>query len=73
MPTRPEPEEYPEPEDLSLLVTDPVCGRDVAITRAASSSDYGGATYYFCSLQCQQDFERLPEHYIPPPANAVEP
>ena len=64
MPTRPDDGDYAEPEELALLMTDPVCGRDVAVTKAASS-DYSGTTYYFCSPQCQQDFERLPERYIP--------
>jgi Cu+-exporting ATPase len=67
MATRSDPSEYPEPEDLSLVVNDPVCGREVAITRAAASEDYAGTTYYFCSLQCQQDFERQPDRYVPSP------
>jgi Cu+-exporting ATPase len=67
MATRAEAGEYTESEDLALQVRDPVCGRDVVITRAPSSSDYAGTTYYFCSQQCQQDFDRLPSHYVPPP------
>jgi Cu+-exporting ATPase len=72
MTARPEPEEYPEPEDLELTVTDPVCGREVVMTKAAGSDDYGGTTYYFCSAQCQQDFERQPDRYIPA-ASPAEP
>jgi YHS domain-containing protein len=54
-----------EEGELALLARDPVCGRDVAITRAPASTDYAGTTYFFCSLECQQDFERQPELYVP--------
>jgi len=62
-----------ESEELSLEVSDPVCGRDVVVTRAAASSDYAGATYYFCSLECQQDFERQPDRYVEPPLHPEPP
>jgi YHS domain-containing protein len=60
-------------DDLALLVSDPVCGRDVAIMRAAASSDYSGATFYFCSLACQQDFDRQPDRYVEQPLHAEPP
>jgi YHS domain-containing protein len=60
-------------QELALEANDPVCGRDVVITRAASSSDYAGATYYFCSLECQQDFERQPDRYVEPPLHPEPP
>ena len=56
---------YGEPEEAALLARDPVCGRDVSITQAAASSDWAGTTYYFCSLECQLDFDRQPDRYVP--------
>jgi YHS domain-containing protein len=47
-----------------LMTKDPVCGMDVEIARAAASSDYEGKTFYFCSLQCKEDFERQPDAYM---------
>jgi hypothetical protein len=29
------------------------------------SSTYLGRTYYFCSTQCKQDFDRKPAKYVP--------
>ena len=46
-----------------LLAHDPVCGMDVEIARAAASTDFEARTYYFCSLQCKEDFERQPQRY----------
>ena len=53
--------------ELELEARDPVCGKDVVLTRSSSSIDYGGTTYYFCSAECEQDFERTPELFVPPP------
>ena len=49
--------------ETGLLAKDPVCGMDVEIARAAASTDLEGRTFYFCSLQCKQDFDRQPERY----------
>lgn len=46
-----------------LMAKDPVCGMDVEIARAAASTDHEGRTYYFCSLQCKEDFDRQPDRY----------
>jgi YHS domain-containing protein len=54
-----------EEAETELLARDPVCGRDVVVTRSPASSDYAGVTYYFCSFECQQDFNRQPERYVP--------
>jgi YHS domain-containing protein len=43
---------------------DPVCGMDVDPNSAAGQSEYGGKTYYFCSLGCKQDFDKEPERYV---------
>jgi YHS domain-containing protein len=49
--------------ETGLMTRDPVCGMDVEIARAAASTDFEAHTYYFCSLQCKEDFERQPELY----------
>jgi YHS domain-containing protein len=50
--------------ETALIARDPVCGMDVEIARAPASTDYDGRTYYFCSIQCKQDFERQPQMYV---------
>ncbi|WP_188078982.1 YHS domain-containing protein [Actinotalea subterranea] len=37
-------------------MTDPVCGREVKVSRAASSVEYMGRSYHFCSLDCGLHF-----------------
>ncbi len=46
------------------MVTDPVCGMNIADATAAAKSTYKGQTYYFCSALCKQLFDREPEKYI---------
>jgi membrane fusion protein, copper/silver efflux system len=55
-----DPSHKPEP---AQEVKDPVCGME---TDAAKSlrSEHGGKTYYFCSDNCKQRFEKDPAHYI---------
>jgi len=43
--------------------TDPVCGMNVEIGKAAQT-EYRGETYYFCCHHCQQTFESKPEEYL---------
>jgi Cu+-exporting ATPase len=45
-------------------VTDPVCGMNIDPARAAGSSEYGGATYYFCSPHCKAKFDANPTTYV---------
>ena len=45
------------------MVKDPVCGMQIDETKAAGKSDYGGKTYYFCSLACKATFDKHPEKY----------
>jgi YHS domain-containing protein len=54
---------FADRRETGLLTRDPVCGMDVEIARAASSTDYESRTYYFCSLNCKRDFEHHPEMY----------
>jgi P-type Cu+ transporter len=36
---------------------DPVCGMTVDESQAAGKAQYAGQVYYFCSRECQRDFE----------------
>jgi YHS domain-containing protein len=56
-------------ECAMATVTDPVCGMEVDTATAAGSSEYQGATYYFCSMGCKRQFDKAPEQY----ADAQEP
>lgn len=49
---------------MPLTYTDPVCGMDVTPGMAAGTSTYQGETYYFCSLDCKETFEKDPERYV---------
>lgn len=50
-----------------LFSVDPVCGRRVDESKAAGKTGYGGVVYYFCSKECQRDFELAPGNYIGQP------
>jgi len=43
---------------------DPVCGMKVTPETAQARSQYDGETYYFCSLDCKETFDKNPEKYI---------
>jgi Cu+-exporting ATPase len=43
---------------------DPVCGMEVTYQTAQARSEYDGQTYYFCSLDCKEQFDRDPERYV---------
>jgi len=47
---------------------DPVCGMkiDKAKEPAGGKSTYKGVTYYFCSKNCKQAFDKNPEKYAKP-------
>lgn len=42
---------------------DPVCGMNVDPKTAASSMEWQGNTYYFCSAACARQFEQSPQRY----------
>ncbi len=47
-----------------VAVNDPVCGMRIdPATAGDRKSTYGGTTYYFCSGDCRQKFDRNPEKY----------
>jgi YHS domain-containing protein len=43
---------------------DPVCGMMVEPDNAAAKADHKGKTYYFCSVDCKEEFEEDPDSYI---------
>lgn len=48
-------------------VKDPACGMMIEARKAVSAGntlDRDGATYYFCSERCKQNFRQQPEHYL---------
>jgi Cu+-exporting ATPase len=44
--------------------TDPVCGMQVDDQTAAATSEYRGVDYYFCSKDCQHEFDQQPDRYV---------
>lgn len=44
-------------------VRDPVCNMMVESTTAPAQVEFRGQTYYFCSTQCERQFEANPERY----------
>jgi Cu+-exporting ATPase len=45
---------------ITDTVHDPVCHMDIDRNSAAGTSEYEGATYYFCSRGCKVDFDQDP-------------
>jgi YHS domain-containing protein len=46
---------------------DPVCGTAVDEEVAPAKTGYAGQMYYFCSPECQNDFQSAPGRYIGQP------
>ena len=46
------------------LAIDPVCRMAVDTQRAAGRLEFGGATYFFCSLRCAGQFAGQPEAFV---------
>ena len=47
-----------------MKVIDPVCKMTIEDKDAVATSIYKGTTYYFCSKQCKEDFDKAPESFI---------
>ncbi len=45
-------------------VTDPVCGMVIEPMNAAAQAASQGNTYYFCSQECKDTFEKNPQKYV---------
>ncbi len=43
---------------------DPVCGMEVDATVAAGSREHMGQTFYFCSSNCMEKFDKEPKAYM---------
>jgi Cu+-exporting ATPase len=43
---------------------DPVCKMEVNPASAEAQSEYEGQSFYFCSKECKQKFDRDPQRYI---------
>lgn len=43
---------------------DPVCKMDINKQDAAGEAQYKGDTYYFCSEECKETFDKQPEKYM---------
>ena len=48
---------------MAMTHRDPVCNMEVDEQSAAGRSQYQGESYYFCSEDCKQKFDRNPEQY----------
>lgn len=46
------------------LEIDPVCGMEVDPATAEWKAEHDGATYYFCSKGCLEDFLEDPSSYL---------
>jgi len=46
------------------MTKDPICGMNVDEKSAKYKSEYRGATYYFCSPSCKEDFDKNPGKYL---------
>ncbi len=49
--------------EKSEAVKDPVCGMEVSDIKKASSEEYKGKVYYFCSKECKKAFKKNPAPY----------
>ncbi len=57
----------------SSVKNDPVCGMGVSPDTAKGKSDFGGRTYFFCSLKCKGKFDQNPNQYLDPPTRVAAP
>jgi Cu+-exporting ATPase len=51
---------------------DVVCGMQVDPSKAAATSSYKGASYYFCCAGCKKKFDAEPDRYLASPAPAAD-
>ncbi len=46
-----------------MAVKDPICGMTIEESDAVGTSEYEGKTYYFCSMDCKEEFDSAPSDY----------
>jgi len=51
-------------EMKAVMVKDPVCGMEVNEKTAKYEMGYEGKKYYFCSVMCKEEFEKVPRKYV---------
>ena len=49
---------------VKKLDRDPVCGMNVDPAKAASTAEYEGKLFHFCSRGCVEKFRRAPDKYV---------
>lgn len=54
------------------LVTDPVCGMEVAVSSATAGLQHEGQTWYFCGPGCRQAFADNPARYLASSAETAD-
>lgn len=47
------------------MASDPVCGMNVDETNAGNTAEYKGQRFYFCSTDCQKEFQADPDKWQP--------
>ena len=47
------------------MASDPVCGMNVDETNAGNTAEYQGQRFYFCSTDCQEEFQADPDKWQP--------
>jgi len=50
-------------EHQSSSVRDLVCGMEIDPKNAAATTIYRGKTFYFCRVECQEQFVHNPERF----------
>ena len=45
------------------MAIDPVCNMEVDTEKGEFESTYAGKKFYFCSLDCKDEFDDRPEEY----------
>jgi len=46
-----------------MAAKDPVCGMMIEEKDAVGTSEHGGKTYHFCSMDCKSEFDENPDDY----------
>ncbi|GMQ84955.1 MAG: YHS domain-containing protein [Acidimicrobiia bacterium] len=46
-----------------MAAKDPVCAMIIEESDAVGTSEHDGKTYYFCSMDCKEEFDENPEDY----------
>jgi YHS domain-containing protein len=50
-----------------MQVRDPVCGKQIDLGDAVASINHEGWAYFFCSINCRNEFKRAPGSFAAKP------